>query len=209
MTEQLDEALEEVAAALNSVIVEADITVRSMAKREVDVRLAPFDIIIDTISGPEVIAPGAFRDTPADGVLLMGLEHEVHLGIGQDGKVKPTRRPIGRSISIEERNDGGYGTFRVAKTSAGDEFLALADDGVIRGVSVEMGRDMETRERSPQRPQDERRDARRCPWTVAHLSPRLCERTSAGDAGRSGGARSGNRERSRNRGTRGVGNAQD
>ena len=141
----IDEALDEAITELNSITVDADITVRNLAKREVDVRLAPFDVAIDTITGPEVIERGAFRGIAPDSVLLMGLEHEVHLGIGQDGKVIPTRRPMGRSYAIEERDDGGYGSFRVAKTSAGDEFLALAEDGVIRGVSVEMGRNVKTR----------------------------------------------------------------
>ena len=141
----IDEALDEAITELNSITVDAEIQVRNLAKREVDVRLAPFDVAIDTMTGPEVIERGAFRGIAPDSVLLMGLEHEVHLGIGQDGKVIPVRRPMGRSYAIEERDDGGYGSFRVAKTSAGDEFLALADEGVIRGVSVEMGRNVKTR----------------------------------------------------------------
>jgi HK97 family phage major capsid protein len=123
----------------------AEVTVRSAAKRELDVRLAPFDTVIETIHGPEVIVRGAFAGTNPDDVLLMGLEHEVHLGLGQDGKVTPVRRPIGRALSIEERDDAAYGTFRVAKTAAGDEALALAEAGVVRGVSIEMGRDARVR----------------------------------------------------------------
>jgi HK97 family phage major capsid protein len=124
---------------------ESEVKVRNLAKREVDVRLAPFDVMIESIVGPEVMARGAFADMVPDSMLLMGLEHEVHLGVGQDGRVIPTRRPMGRSISIEEREDGGYATFRVAKTPSGDEFLALADDGVIRGVSVEIGKNARIR----------------------------------------------------------------
>ena len=134
-----------IASLLNSITVESEVTVRNLAKREIDVRLAPFDTVIQTISGPEVIARGAFADIDPSKILLMGLEHEVHLGIGQDGRVVPTRRPTGKAIAIEEREDGGYATFRVAKTASGDEILALAEDGVIGGVSVEMGRNARTR----------------------------------------------------------------
>jgi len=140
-----EEVVAEAEAVLRSVTVESEVTVRNLAKREIDVRLAPFGQVIQTITGPEVIEAGAFRDTDPSKILLMGLEHEVHLGIGQDGRVIPTRRPTGKALSIEEREDGGYATFRVAKTSAGDEILALAEDGVIGGVSIEMGRNARTR----------------------------------------------------------------
>ena len=139
------DVLEEAAAILNSVTIDSEITVRNLAKREIDVRIAPFDVSINTIQGPEVIARGAFKDTDPSKVLLMGLEHEVHLGLGQDGRVVPTRRPTGKALSIEERADGAYATFRVAKTATGDEMLALIDDGVVGGVSVEMGRNAKTR----------------------------------------------------------------
>ncbi len=134
------DVLKEAEALLRSITVESEVTVRSLSKREIDVRLAPFDTVIQTITGPEVIARGAFEGSIPSKVLLMGLEHEVHLGVGQDGRVIPVRRPTGKAISIDEREDGAYATFRVAKTVAGDEILALADDGVIGGVSIEMGR---------------------------------------------------------------------
>jgi phage head maturation protease len=139
------DVVQEAEALLRSVTVESAVSVRNLAKREIDVRLAPFGTIIETIGGPETIERGAFRGADPDAILLMGLEHEVHLGIGQDGTVIPTRRPMGKAMSIEERDDAGYGTFRVAKTAAGDEMLALAEAGIIRGVSIEMGRNVRTR----------------------------------------------------------------
>jgi phage head maturation protease len=126
----------------------ADVTVRNMSKREIDVRIAPFDSIIETNSGPEVIVRGAFEGIDPSKVLLMGLEHEVHLGVNQDGRVIPTRRPAGKALSIEEREDAAYGTFRVSKTASGDEILALAEDGVVTGVSMEMGRNARMRTES-------------------------------------------------------------
>jgi HK97 family phage prohead protease/HK97 family phage major capsid protein len=143
--EQLADALDEAAAILNSVVIDSEVRVRNAAKREIEARIAPFEQVINTITGPEVIARGAFKGVEPSKVLLMGLEHEVHLGLGQDGRVIPTRRPTGKAIEIEEREDGAYGVFRVAKTATGDEILALVEDGVVGGVSVEMGRDARTR----------------------------------------------------------------
>jgi phage head maturation protease len=131
--------VEEAAALLRSVVFESEVTVRNLAKREIDVRIAPFGTAIETNRGPEIIEPGAFRGVDPSKILLMGLEHEVHLGLSQDGRVIPVRRPTGKALSIDERSDAAYGTFRVAKTASGDEMLALADEGVIGGVSVEMG----------------------------------------------------------------------
>ena len=114
------------------------VTVRSAEAREIDLRLVPFNRTITTRTGLEEFAPGSVADTPATGLLLMGLEHEAGMGIGQDGRPVLTRRPVGRSINVWEDTTGGHATFKVARTQAGDEILALAEDGVIRGVSVEM-----------------------------------------------------------------------
>jgi hypothetical protein len=114
-----------------------DVQVRSVAKREIEVRLLPWDTTIETSQGPEQFARGATEGTPPDGVLLMGLEHEAHIGLGQNGQPKLTRRPAGRSTSVWEADDGPHVAFRVARTQAGDEILALAEDRIVRGVSVE------------------------------------------------------------------------
>ena len=122
-----------------------DITVRNLAKREIDVRLAPFGTVIETINGPETIEPGAFRGIDPRGVWLMGAEHEVHLGFGQDGKIKPTRRRNGKALSISEDEIGGLATFRVAKTSEGDDILNSITEELYDGVSIEMGRNRKIR----------------------------------------------------------------
>jgi hypothetical protein len=85
---KVEELLAEVEAELNTITVDTEVRVRNATKREVDVRLAPFGKTIETVIGPEVIERGAFAGMAHDSMLLMGLEHEVHIGIGQDGHVK-------------------------------------------------------------------------------------------------------------------------
>ena len=129
---------------------DAVLEVRDAALREIDMRLLPWDTAIDTMQGREQFSRGAFADVRADNVLLMGLEHEAHLGLGQDGRPTMTRRPVGRGTSITDEADGPHLTARVARTQSGDELLALAGDRIIRGVSVEFvplpgGTSIETR----------------------------------------------------------------
>jgi phage head maturation protease len=140
-----DDAPHDIIAQLNAAVIPSEVTVRNAAKRELDVRIMPWDQTAETNAGPELFARTAFEGVNPSKVLLMGIEHEVHLGVGQMGEVKPTRRPQGKGIAFENRDDGAYMTFRVAKTQAGDEILALASEGIVDGVSVEMGKLARTR----------------------------------------------------------------
>ena len=97
----------------------------------------PWGVSIDTLQGREMFARGAFAGTDPDGVMLMGVEHEAHFGLGQDGRPVMTRHVTGKATSLDDREDGQHATFRVARTQAGDEILALAADKIIKGVSVE------------------------------------------------------------------------
>ncbi len=115
----------------------SDIEVRDLARREIDVRILPWDTAIDTLQGREMFRRGSFAGVPSDGLLLMGLEHEARFGVGQDGRPVLARIPIGRSTAVSEEADGPHATFRVAKTNGGDEFLALAADRVVTHVSAE------------------------------------------------------------------------
>ena len=102
-------------------IVTADLVVRDAEKREIEARIVPWNMVIQTSSGREMFARGAFSDTKAEDVVLR-MSH-------QDP-------PAGRGLRIEDREDGAYMTFRVSKTQKGDEILTLASDGVTKGVSV-------------------------------------------------------------------------
>lgn len=51
----------------------------------------------------------------------------------------PTKA-IGVATELDDRPDGLYGSFRVARGAEGDHALALAEDGVLDGFSVGLGR---------------------------------------------------------------------
>ncbi|HEY6012655.1 MAG TPA: phage major capsid protein, partial [Candidatus Limnocylindrales bacterium] len=122
-----------------SLEVDGPVEVRNALEREVDARIVPWDFAIDTVQGREQFARGAFDEATPDDIFLMGLEHEAHIGLGQDMRPVLTRHPMGKAIALRNEADGQHATFRVAKTASGDEFLALAADGIVRGVSVEFG----------------------------------------------------------------------
>jgi HK97 family phage prohead protease/HK97 family phage major capsid protein len=57
------------------------------------------------------------------------------------GRVKLLRdhdltQPVGRAVSLDDRQDGLYGVFQVARGAKGDEVLSLAEDGILDGFSA-------------------------------------------------------------------------
>ena len=111
------------------------ITVRSEAKREIDVRLVPWDVEVDTMQGLEEFRSGAFDGI--DDMELMGLEHQVSLALDQTGKLKPVREEVGYATALENRKDGQYATFRIYPTASGDEVYQRILAGRRRAASLE------------------------------------------------------------------------
>lgn len=59
----------------------------------------------------------------------------------QVGRVKLLRdhdpsQPVGKALSLEDRSDGLYGIYSVARGEEGDKVLSLAEDGVLDGFSA-------------------------------------------------------------------------
>lgn len=57
------------------------------------------------------------------------------------GRVKLLRdhdihKPVGVATELEDRSAGLWGSYRVARTPAGDEVLTLAEDGILDGFSA-------------------------------------------------------------------------
>jgi phage head maturation protease len=105
---------------------DGELLVRSEEERLVEIRIAPWGVVGRTPEGPERLRRGAFRGTRPEDVSLEA--------IGPHG-VEPGVRLAGRAVSLEDRDDGEYGTFRVSRTRAGDELLELARDRVYRAAS--------------------------------------------------------------------------
>lgn len=115
-----------------------DVSVRSMTKRELDMKILPWDVPISHVDGREVWTRGTFDGLDPSNVNLVGLDHERALTADSYGRPKLIPRVTGRGLAYEDRTDGAYMTFKVANTAAGDEILALASDRMLRGVSVEV-----------------------------------------------------------------------
>lgn len=97
------------------------IEVRSASRREIGMRIVPWETPVVTRNGPEVVMRGAFDGVDPAKVVLR-LEHE--------------NPPAGKGLSYENRDDGAWMVFRASKTQRGDDILTLAEDGVTTGVSV-------------------------------------------------------------------------
>lgn len=97
----------------------------SLDDRTLTYRLLPYGEPGRTSLGTVTASAGAVQlpDDPAS--VLLNVEHD------------PTR-PVGRGVAFTETPTGLDGTFRVARTSAGDELLLEAAEGLRTGVSVEL-----------------------------------------------------------------------
>lgn len=98
-----------------------DLAVRSEPRREIDLRIVPYGVVVETPEGLELFERGAFEGT-APGDVVLQLEHE--------------NPAAGVGVALEDRDDGAYMTVRASRTGRGDELLTLAADGVTRGASI-------------------------------------------------------------------------
>jgi HK97 family phage prohead protease len=112
---------------LTAEATDARLEVRSEEQRLIDIRILPWGVVGRTSEGSERVLRGAFRRTDPASVTLEA--------IGAHGN-EPGVRLAGRSVALEDREDGQYGTFRVSRTRDGDELLELARDGVYRAASA-------------------------------------------------------------------------
>ena len=112
---------------LRTATYQSELLVRSASERVIEVRAVPWNVVGDTPDGREMFTRGAFEGTDPESVTLEA--------IGPHG-ADPGVRLAGRSIGLEDREDGQYARFLVSRTRDGDELLELARDRVYRGASV-------------------------------------------------------------------------
>jgi len=105
--------------------------------RTVDLRIVPYGERVQANDGlggvprgvvyTEEFSPGVFdHEIKSAHRVLLDFEHSERL----DGIV-------GRGLSLESRSDGFHGAFRMLETTAGETALALVNEGVLTGASVE------------------------------------------------------------------------
>ena len=104
----------------NYVKFSTDIIAANSSKRELTGVIVPFNKVGHTNMGDVVFNTGSLKI--GDGIKLF-TEHDM-------------TRPIGKLKSYEETNEGIIGTFRVARTNAGDDALAEAQEGLRTGFSI-------------------------------------------------------------------------
>jgi phage head maturation protease len=120
VTEEIESQVE-IDRDLHETAFEADLQIRDLGKREIALRLLPWDVTRVGKAGPERFVAGAFDGIDPSNVVLQ-LEH-----------LDP---PAGKGIRLEERSDAPYMVFKVASTQRGDEILELAKERITRGASV-------------------------------------------------------------------------
>jgi HK97 family phage prohead protease len=96
--------------------------VRSEEERIIEGRIVPYGIPIEHSRGTEQFALGAFSEVHPEDIPLLW-HHD-------------PREPIGRMTGIVERDDGAYGTFKVADTARGRDYMALVREKVVAGLSI-------------------------------------------------------------------------
>lgn len=99
-----------------------DLQIRDAELREVYGRIVPFGERITIRGRPESFQKGAFSHLDPKATRLLSFHDQ--------------RTPIGRMLDLEEKDDGAYATFKVAKTRAGDEMLELLSSEVLDTFSI-------------------------------------------------------------------------
>lgn len=97
------------------------IEIRDEEKREIFGRIIPYGEQITIRGRPESFAMGAVQDVQPLNVKLLPHHDQ--------------KTPVGRMMSLEERDDGAYASFIISKTQQGDELLQLVKDGVLDSFS--------------------------------------------------------------------------
>ncbi len=96
------------------------ITAADSESRTITGQIVAFDVVANASTGKVLFQSGSIE--PA--AVKLNLEHD-------------SARPIGRSIDMKKHKDGMEATFKISQTSAGNDALVEAMDGLRDGFSVE------------------------------------------------------------------------
>ena len=109
---------------MKTVQFEGIVLTADLAARTVTGRILPYGEPGRTSLGLVTASKGAIQ-LPADlSKIRLNLEHD-------------RKRPIGRLVNVDDQDDGLVGTFSIANTRDGDDYLVEVADGLRPGLSVE------------------------------------------------------------------------
>ena len=95
---------------------------QAVERREIDIRVMPWNVITNTPQGRESFARDAFEGVDPTDVIIESQRH--------DGAI------VGAGTQYRSDATGGYIRARISPTAAGDEMLQLVKDKVLRRASV-------------------------------------------------------------------------
>ena len=105
--------------------------------RTIDLRIVPYGERIEANDGLGGVPRGVrYVEEFVSGVFdhVLNAANRVLLDFEHGDRVEDI---VGRGISVEDRADGFHAAFRMLETSAGETALALVNEGVLTGASVE------------------------------------------------------------------------
>ena len=100
----------------------ADITANDVEGLTLFCKIVPFNSGGNTSAGKVVFADGAFVELDPKQIKLL-FEHDA-------------RKPVGKATSFEVTENGINATFKVSKTTRGNDILVEASDGLREGFSI-------------------------------------------------------------------------
>lgn len=105
--------------------------------RTVDLRIVPYGERTQANDGLGGVPRGVtYTEEFVSGVFdhVLAAPNRVLLDFEHGDRIEDV---VGRGVSLENRPDGFHGAFRMLETSAGETALALVNEGVLTGASVE------------------------------------------------------------------------
>ena len=109
---------------MDQLIIEASSIECSEDRREISGKIVPMGTgeIGSTNMGGVVFAAGSIEIADPTKIKLLS-QHDM-------------KKPVGRMISAETRADGIYATFKLSRSSGGNDALVMAQEGLVSGLSV-------------------------------------------------------------------------
>jgi len=109
---------------METLYIEAGSIECSEERREISGKIVPMGTgeVGNTSLGAYTFAAGSIEIADATKIKLLS-QHDM-------------KKPVGRMVSAEEREDGIYATFKLSRSQAGADALIMASEGLVSGLSI-------------------------------------------------------------------------